>query len=213
MSALILTSVLWMTGALGWTDHDHDHALPSEACCEVCGVETFRVAELIRRLQTCPRWQDRDNAAHALREFDWECHPEAARALAQALSCDPRRQVRVEAAQSLKAMNACLPDIHMALARAAARDPDWATRFWAKCGLKALNRKCRSACDLCGNSSGEVLVLPAPGALRPILPDDGGQAVPGPSLEAVPPPSEVPPALAPSPFLVPSANRRIGFRR
>ena len=151
---------------------------PSNPCCRACGVEKSALFDQIERLQNSPRWRERDNAAHALRRYDWRCHPEVAEVLATALLTDCHEEVREESAQSLAKLAPCVPVVHAALSRAASVDPDRATRHWAKKALKALGRnRCEGACVVC---SGPVVA--GPGTVVRELP-----VVPGLPEKALPP--------------------------
>jgi hypothetical protein len=173
----------------------HGPKSPGPGTCDVCGVETAMVTETIVRMQQSPNWRARDNAAHALRKFDWRCHPELVGALAYTLLHDGRREVREEAAQSLTKMAPCVAVAHEALARAARVDPDLLTRLWARKGLRALDGRCEGACQVCGPASplpgGEEIVISAP------------SKVPGEVPSAVP---DREPVLTPAPTPAPEAG-------
>jgi hypothetical protein len=188
------------------------HHAGGPGCCDVCGVEKAEVLATIARLQTCPDWRVRDDAAHDLRKFDWRCHPEIVAALSVALLKDCEEEVREEAAQSLSKMRTCLPIAHEALSKAARCDPDCATRLWARWGLKTFGRRCAADCDVCGPSvvgGGPPPLLPgpvpSPDQLAPTVPGPalgpGEVLAPLPSDSGVAPPLEAP-ALPPgsSPF-------------
>jgi HEAT repeat protein len=165
MMASLYTVVLLVSPALAGVGH---HA-PKAGCCDVCGVESAYVVDLITRLQTCPRWRDRDRAAHQLRHINWHCHPEVVEVLATALLRDCDEEVREEAAQSLTKMAPCVPVAHEALKFAANCDPDHSTRHWARKGLSKLNHRCTSACAVCGPAPAEV-VVPEPSLQGPVVP-------------------------------------------
>jgi hypothetical protein len=180
-------------------------------CGDGCGVERTALFNQIERLQHAPRWRERDNAAHALRRFDWRCHPEAAEVLVTALLTDCHEEVREEAAQSLTKMAPCLPTVHMALTRAAAADPDGATRRWAKRGLRALGRnRCVGACTVCtpsavavpGQVVGELPIVQ--GAPEKVLPPVDSRVEPAP---AGPAPEPAAPKLE-EPRLEPATGAR-----
>jgi hypothetical protein len=186
------------------------------------------VTEAIVRMQKSPSWRARDNAAHALRKFDWRCHPEVVGALTYTLLNDGRKEVREEAAQSLTKMAPCLAVAHEALARAANDDPDLFTRLWARKGLRALGGRCEGACQVCGPASplpgGQEIVISAPskvpGEVPTAAPDrepgftpapapapEAGEATSAPALETPappidsrvePPPTELSPLPPPS---------------
>jgi hypothetical protein len=165
------------------------HHVPRTGSCDVCGVESAMLFEQIQRLQHCPKWRDRDNAAHALRRFDWRCHPEVVGALAYSLLHDCEEEVREEAAESLTKMAPCLAVAHEALSLAAARDPDHCTRHEARKGLRNLKRHCAGPCNVCDHGTVEV-VSPLPGG--PVI------GLPGPG-----------PVLGPGEILVPSPDSRV----
>jgi hypothetical protein len=177
MISLLGAVILVGQSAVGISGH---HA-KKQQCCDVCGVEKAEIAGLITVLQTCPKWRARHDAAHDLRKYDWQCHPEITEVLTTALLADCDKEVREEAAQSLKKLAACTPASHAALQRAATCDTDWATRFWARRALATMKHKCKGACTVCG-----------PGSMRqgpPVLigePALGPQAIPG-AVEVVPP--------------------------
>jgi hypothetical protein len=212
MASLMTTILLLGGGSLGFTGHHR--ATPSAACCDVCGVESAEVAALVRRVQCCPRWRDRDNAAHALRRYDWRCHPEIALALATAMMTDCEEEVREEAAESLAKMKPCLPEVHAALARTARCDPDHATRKWARRGLSAIGERCVAQCGVCGVDERLPVryVVPVP-ADEPVVVPRYEPPI-APPVEELMPPSELPTVPgASSPFVVPSgADRRIDNR-
>jgi HEAT repeats len=200
MISLLGAAVLVSQSALGFSGH---HA-KKQACCDVCGVEKAEITGLILALQTCPRWRARHDAAHDLRKYDWQCHPEITEVLTTALLTDCDKEVREEAAQSLKKLAACTPGSHAALQRAATCDTDWATRFWARRALAALKHKCKGACTVCGPGSlqsgspvllGEPSLVPGamPGSVDVVPPTDFPLA-PGTALA---PPTDLPPS-APS---------------
>lgn len=228
MMSFLTTLLVLIPVGPGW----HGHGAPAVACCDTCGVKTAQVHALIFTLQTHPKWRERDDAAHELREFDWRCHPEIPLALATAMLSDCHEEVREEAAESLAKLAPCLPEVHAALVRAEQCDPDHATRKWARRALKKLDKGCIGACTVCGPVLAPVsTVVTAPLApaleLRPlpagpplssplvvpeaapVLPgDEYAPSVPSPyDLEPLPP-LDLPPALppTPSPFL-PGASR------
>jgi hypothetical protein len=177
-------------------------------CCDVCGVETTRIQAEIATLQGCPKWRVRDDAAHALRRFDWRCHPEIVAALATALLTDCEEEVREEAAESLAKLAPCLPIAHEALQRAATCDPDHTTRKEARRALDRLDHRCLGACRICGPVVGQ---LPIAVPVEERIPVPGPQPVP-PSYEvpqASPPVDDLPPPLpGPSPFVLPPSATR-----
>ncbi|MDR3636265.1 MAG: HEAT repeat domain-containing protein [Isosphaeraceae bacterium] len=163
--------------------------------CAACGVEKSAMFDQIERLQTSPNWREREKAAHALRRFDWRCHPEVAEVLATALLTDRHEEVREESAQSLTKMAPCVPIVHTALNRAASLERDRATRHWAKKGLKALNHRCDAPCAACGGPvvAGPVRierVLPVvPSAPEKVLPPAVDSRVEPVPSEPVPKPA------------------------
>jgi hypothetical protein len=187
------------------------HHSPRPGCCDACGVGKGEVIAGIVRLQTCPNWRARDDAAHDLRKFDWRCHPEIVEALTAALVRDCEEEVREEAAESLVKMGACMPQAHEALARAARCDPDWATRHWARKGLKAFGRRCVDRCDVCGPTPDDVgpiapvltpTPIPIPGEVSSSVaaptPIPGEIPAPPPLESGVAPPVDAP-AIPPGP--------------
>ena len=178
-------------------------------------------------LRTSPRWKARDDAAEALRKYDWRRHPEAVFALRDALLLDPKDDVREEAAESLKKMAPAIPMIHEALIQAASGDPEDDVRDEARDALKAIGKRCVVECQACGPSkAGPVVRLPRtiPPEWLPILvPGQGpfpaaANTVPipeaGPVLEPIPP-STLPRALPdpdvppppPTPYNAPATSR------
>ena len=138
----------------------HGHDAPRPGCCDVCGVRQAAVLAEITRLQTCPNWRKRDDAAHALRKVDWHCHPEVVDALAYSLLRDCEEEVREEAAETLAKLAPCTPVAHQALTQAADCDPDHATRKWARRALKAMAGRCEAPCQVCGPTPGGFAVSP-----------------------------------------------------
>jgi hypothetical protein len=182
----------------------HGHRASAPSICQACGVDGRATLPLIAQLQLAPRWQARDNAAHALRKFDWRRHPEVVYALCDALLLDPKDDVREEAAEALKEMKACVPVAHEALRQAAVRDPKDDVREEAREALKSMKRRCLADCRVCGPLPTNVMIqgpnvipenwlpmiAPAPGPV--VVPSP----VPGPDI-FVTPPGELPPALEP----------------
>ena len=169
--ALIMIAASWGVVAivaqsvLGWGGTPD----PGLISCDLCGVENSAILAQMARLQTCPRWKEREHAAHVLRKIDWRCHPEVVEALAFALLHDREEEVREEAAQSLTKMAPCLPVAHEALSRAADRDPDRSTRRWARKALRTLDGCCEGPCKVCGTTVvGSIApVLRGPEILKP----------------------------------------------
>ncbi|HEX8202744.1 MAG TPA: HEAT repeat domain-containing protein [Isosphaeraceae bacterium] len=192
------------------------HRERGPGCCDACGAETARIREEIATLQACPRWRARDDAAHALRRFDWRCHPEIVAALATALARDCEEEVREEAAEALAKLAPCLPVAHEALQRAAACDPDSTTRKEARKALDRLNRRCIADCRLCGPVVGRVAF---PAAVPVPVPVPITEPIPGPGPQPVSPTYGIPPDAAPieelppplpgpSPFVLPPSATR-----
>lgn len=123
-------------------------------CCDACGVEATELAAKIRELECSARWRTRDNAAHALRRFEWRCHPEVVDALVQAMLTDCHEEVREEAAESLAKLEPapCVGQAHAALMQAARCDSDHATRKWARRALARMDDVCRDDCSVCAPS-------------------------------------------------------------
>ena len=138
----------------------HGHDAPRPGCCDVCGIRRAAVLTEITRLQTCPNWRKRDDAAHALRKVNWHCHPEVVDALAYSLLRDCEEEVREEAAETLAKLAPCTPVAHQALMQAADCDPDHATRKWARRALKAMAGRCEAPCQVCGPTPGGFAVSP-----------------------------------------------------
>ncbi|SIO67601.1 HEAT repeat-containing protein [Singulisphaera sp. GP187] len=156
LTATIGTALLICQSALG----GHGHHGSKVGACDRCGEKNGDILATVSRLQTAPRWRDRDDAAHDLRDFDWRCHPEIVGALAYTLLNDPEEEVREEAAESLTKMAPCLPEAHAALSQAAENDRDYATRHWARKGLKALRGRCEGTCEVCEPGTSGAIVLP-----------------------------------------------------
>lgn len=204
MVASLYTIVLLAQAAAGGLWH-HDRG---PGCCDVCGEETARIGSEIVRLQTCPKWRTRDDAAHALRRFDWRCHPEIVAALATALLRDCEEEVREEAAETLAKLAPCVPVAHEALRVAAACDPDHATRKWARRGLDRLDRRCVADCRICGPIVGAAPIPVRIG--EPILVPGPDPVIPAPEFPTISPPLDDLPPLPSgnSPFLVPPSATR-----
>ena len=172
--------------------------------CRDCGEAEAAVQEKVVKLRSASLWVVRRKAARGLRAYDWERHPEAVEALADAVLHDRQCLVRQEAAESLGRMKACLPIAHEALARAAEDDPSLIARCAAKKALKAVGKACEAPCDACGpGSSGEILeeVVPPFGAAAdevvvPPLPETSLDPL-GPTSFQAP---SLPSAASPSPF-------------
>ncbi|WP_406696742.1 HEAT repeat domain-containing protein [Singulisphaera sp. Ch08] len=156
LTATIGTALIICQSALG--GHGH-HGSKVEAC-DSCGEKSGVILATVSRLQTSPRWRERDDAANDLRDFDWRCHPEIVGVLAFTLLNDPEEEVREEAAESLAKMAPCLPVAHSALSQAAENDRDFATRHWARKGLKALRGRCEGTCEVCVPGTSDEIVLP-----------------------------------------------------
>ena len=189
----------------------HDHGAPSRPCCEGCGGRPSALQAEIRTLRTSPRWKSRDDAADALRKFDWKQHPEAVFALCDALLLDPKDDVREEAAESLKKMAPCVPMVHEALRRASVNDPNDDVREEARDALKSLGKRCVVDCQVCGppsaNSVGRGSREIPPGWLPILVPNRGAFPANGPAPETGPlleaiPSNTLPPAL-PNPDVPP----------
>ncbi len=198
----------------------HGHGAPRPGCCDVCGIRRAAVLTEITRLRTCPKWRQRDDAAHALRRVDWHCHPEVVDALAYSLLRDCEEEVREEAAETLAKLAPCTPVAHQALRQAADCDPDHATRKWARRALKAMTRRCEAPCQACGPTPGGYVVSPqvdaptdfpepllAPGEI--LVPQSGREIFPSPPMDS----TIVPPADAPGWAPVPEALKEIRLLR
>lgn len=200
LTATIGTALLICQSVLG----DHGHHRAKVGACDSCGEKNGEILATVSRLQTSPRWRDRDDAANDLRDFDWRCHPEVVGALAFTLLNDPEEEVREEAAESLAKMAPCLPVAHAALSQAAENEHDHATKHWVRKGLKALRGRCEGTCEVCVPGSSDAIVLPtsiagetlAPGL--PIIPGKTlGEPTFGPSAESFDIPLAPPPPDSP----------------
>lgn len=140
----------------------------------------------IRKLLTCPNWRDRDNAAAALRRYDWQSQPEIVDALAQALTNDCDKHVREEAAESLAKLAPCVPCAHIALERAT-NDPYHGVRKWARRALNNMDHRCTAPCQVCGPATTSMVLVGNPES-RPTIYVPTQYRVPGPGL----PPSPLP---------------------
>jgi hypothetical protein len=198
MTATLCTALLLAPSMLGCAfGGHHDRPAPLVACCDTCGARPAVVAGLIQQLRAHPNWKCRDDAAHALRDFDWRCHPEIVLALSEAVLRDCEEEVREEAAESLAKIGPapCLPEVHAALARAAECDPDHATRKWTRRGLQRVAKHCRADCALCDAGpvpTGLTVAPPARPFGRFLLPPRGGFISPGSVLGV---PRTSPPAV------------------
>lgn len=199
---LMIATTLGLALLLGSsaTAGGHGQRVPVSDLCQFCGVDGRATLPLIAQLQSAPRWQMRDNAAHALRKFDWRRHPEVVYALCDAMLLDPKDDVRAEAAESLKEMRPCVPVAHEALRRAA-RDRDDDVREEARDALRSLKRRCVADCGVCGPIPAGV-VIQGPGSIPdpwlPLLAPMPGAvpfAEPGADQGLAPMPGELPPAL------------------
>jgi HEAT repeats len=203
MMATFSAIVLVAEAAVGGAWH-HDRG--SGGSCDRCGVNPARIWGEITTLQSCPRWRARDDAAHALRRFDWRCHPEVVVALATALRRDCEEEVREEAAQSLEKLAPCVPIAHEALCQAAVRDPDDDTRERAREALSRLRRRCVGDCRICGPIAVPVdapIVVPVP------IPEGPIPAIP-PVTPPLDPLEDLPPLpSSPSPFVPSSSALRL----
>ncbi|WZO96952.1 HEAT repeat domain-containing protein [Isosphaeraceae bacterium EP7] len=171
-------------------------------CCDDCGIESARVAGLIARLKTCPRWQDRDNAAHALRKVKAKCHPEAVAALSFAMLKDCHEEVREEAAETLAVLAPCDPFAHEAVSIAAARDPDHATRKQARKALARMGDRCVGDCQIC-DPGPAYAGGPSIDLIPPIVIDPSRATPDQPRMEYVPGDVIVPETMPANPELSP----------
>lgn len=183
MGTICAALAVLAVGTGGW-----GHREPGPGCCSDCGEKVAEIRRLVCVMRTDSSWRRRDNAAHALRSVDWQCHPEVAENLAAVLVCDPHEEVREEAAESLAKMAPCLPAVHLALERSARCDPDHATRKWAGRALRNLEEDCEGECSVCG-------VEPAG---EPVFEGEIGPIVVEPTFEPMAPPLQGPvPGLLP----------------
>ena len=83
MITATVSAVLLLVLSVGALHCSHDKVREE---CTVCVEETPAVQAQITRLESCSGWMARRKAARALRKYDWKCHPEAAEALAGALT-------------------------------------------------------------------------------------------------------------------------------
>jgi hypothetical protein len=183
LTATIGTALILSQAAVG----GHGHHDARAGACDSCGARNGVVLATIAKLQTSPRWRERDDAANDLRDFDWHCHPEVVGALAYTLLNDPEEEVREEAAESLAKMAPCLPVAHAALSRAAECDRDHATRHWARKGLKALRGRCEGTCRVCGPADDGEFLTPGPivdETIMPGLPVVPGKTLMGPQVDS-----------------------------
>jgi hypothetical protein len=187
MTAAICSASIFAQAILGCGFSKHTaRPVTITECCDTCGVRGIEVAEKIQVLQSCPKWRQRDNAAHALRRYEWECHPEILFALATALQTDCSEEVREEAAETLAKLSPapCVPEVHEALARAAKCDPDHATRKWARRAVVRLDEGCRAECAVCEQGqAGYVVERPVFPSRVYALPRNGAYVVPGSRME------------------------------
>lgn len=176
--------------------------------------EAVQVDRLVRTMLCDPNWRARDDAAHDLRKFDWEEHPEMVDALLFTLQRDPEEEVREESAETLAKLAPCVPEAHVVLAQSAASDPDPATRKWARRGLAKLSDRCDGDCQpsefvLTGRRKAPpgyadlYMRLPETRIITPIPPEsimEPGMPVPygEPGWGAAPPPVQVAPGLEPT---------------
>lgn len=212
-----LAVILIGTGGL----FDLFHCKDTGPTCSDCDTEVAEVSRLLCVLQTNPLWIKRDNAAHALRKVDWQCHPEVAEALATSLLRDRNKHVREEAAESLACMAPCLPTVHLALLQASKCDPDRSTRKWAARALDNLEEECTSTCTACGPTVIEGPIyegIVTPGS-PPIYLDSPPVAEPFLNPQPLPPfdnslpvpetlPSEIPPLPSSAAPFGTSADRK-----
>lgn len=132
----------------------------------------------IRKLLTCPNWRERDDAAAALRQYDWECQPEIVDALSRAVVDDCHKEVREEAAESLAKLAPCVPCAHAALEQATG-DPYHGVRKWARRALKNMDRRCTAPCDVCGPSAISQVAYAPPSRPTLYVPTQYQAPVPG----------------------------------
>lgn len=188
----------------GFGDHSRGYVTAAE-CCEDCGVRSADVDREIWRLHACASWRQRDNAAHALRKFDWECHPEMLASLSRALLSDCEEEVREEAAETLAKLSPppCVPEVHAALARAAECDPDHATRKWARRGLARIEDGCKADCGICEPAlEGYQVERPTWRTDVYVLPRNGAYIVPGSRIDL----PVSPPVIESTPLIMPERS-------
>ena len=194
MISATMNAVLLLMLTVGELPCSHDKVRGE---CTVCAEETSAVHAQITRLESCSGWMARRRAARALRKYDWKCYPEAAEALAAALTNDDCGLVRQEAAESLARMRPCLATVHEAVARAVKCDSSLLTRCSAKKALKSLGKTCAEPCSICepGNPVGGDEALPLVPRSAPLPMDSAVEPLPLPPTQMVVPgnPSEVSP--------------------
>jgi hypothetical protein len=168
--------------------------------CRECVEVDAAVQSKVEKLRTACLWIVRRKAARELGGYEWEQHPEAVEALADAVLHDRQCLVRQEAAASLGRMKPCHPVAHEALAHASENDSSLIARRAAKKALKAVGKACVEPCDACGpvEPGFDVVVPPLrsePGELMDSL-------APETRLEPLAPMSSQVPAVpvTPSPF-------------
>lgn len=205
MTAIVCSAVMISQAALGCAFGRHTifREPPTVECSDSCGAQSPEVVAKIQVLQTSPRWRQRDNAAHALRRYDWQCHPEIVLALAAAVQTDCCEEVREEAAETLAKLNPppCVPGVHETLAYAAKADPDHATRKWARRAIARFEGGCTGDCSVCDpGQPGAGYVVGRPVFPPPVytLPRNGAYIVPGAQVH----PFSTPPGFGTEPELI-----------
>jgi hypothetical protein len=184
--------ILVAQSALGLGGDGRDRVDPPVVVrCGDCGVRLSVVATTIDRLRTSRRDGDREDAARALRNVKWTCHPEVVHALSDSLLHDPDGGVRRESAESLTKLAPCDPEARIALRSAASGDRNLFVRHQAKKALRTMADRCDSDCNACGpvpppGQAGIAVRVPIPGPARRFVPTT---EVVGPGLHVVVNPS------------------------
>jgi hypothetical protein len=176
LAATLASSILVAQAALGLGGDGRDRDDPPVVVrCGDCGVRLSVVATTIDRLRTSRRDGDREDAAHALRNVKWTCHPEVVHALSESLLRDPDGGVRRESAESLTRLAPSDPEATVALRSAAIGDRNLFVRLQAKKALRTMADRGIADCDVCGpvlptRPSGVALRVPILGPARRFVP-------------------------------------------
>jgi hypothetical protein len=176
LCSTVISCILVSQTALGpgGDGRDRDFS-PVIVRCDECGVRPAVVAATIERLRTSRRDGDREDAARALRNVRWTCHPEVVHALSESLLRDRDGGVRRESAESLTRLAPCDPEASVALRSAATGDRNLFVRAQAKKALRAMADRGVADCDECGpipptGPAGVAVRVPIPGPARRFVP-------------------------------------------